>query len=194
MKTLQFLIILFSFSICYAQSPKQSLPDSVYSQMMWIAKGEIVINDTLFKFDANTAYYIVVKITNNLTKETKEICTLYPYLEQAIILDSKVCSKGYDREYTFFSEKSLEIVGFYDYEYEQFHECTKTLNADSLYSEALNDYMAFANNYSGKCQIYIAHLLFNHGFMSFAGSLAGHLNVLDNRQKKDIINSFIKNH
>lgn len=192
MKILILFIILYSFTFCHAQQPKQNLSDSVYNEMIWFAKGEVVINDTIFKIDSNSSYYVVATITNKLTNETKDICTLYEKLQYAITIDSSVCQKKCNRKFSLSSKKSLEIIGFDDYKYEKFTKCTKELNADSLYQKALNHPIEFANKYSGECQQYIAHLLFNHGVMSSPSSLSGHIYVLGKADKKELINSMLK--
>ena len=185
---LSIFVITFNFS----QLPDQELPDSVYNEMIWFAKGEIVKNDTIFKVGSNSNFYVVINVTNRSTNETKEICTLYKNLDYAIRLDSNVSINEESRDYSILSDKALEVLGFYDYEYGELSKCTKNINVDSLYSYAINSPYEFANKYSGKCKKYIAHLFFNNGIMSSIGSLTDSLSVMGkNFNKQELLKEYL---
>lgn len=191
MKKIFFIsLIMVLTSLCFAQLPGQNLSDSVYNKIYELAKGEIKINDTIYFIDIGNIY-VVATIFDDLDKKNKEICLTYNKLRYAIKLDPLVKINWEKKIFHFKSKQALSFIKFNDYEYRYFDICLKDVEAEELYNLAITEPDEFANTYNGICQKYIAHILFNKGYISSSSSLSGHIFVFNTTNVDTIFSKLI---
>lgn len=146
--------------------------EQVYYQMYKHASGEIIKNDTIFRFISTAPYYVVVNVTDLKTGFTKEICTEYPCIESAIKKDSNnSIINELKRDFNFFSDSALNNIGFFDWSINDMDSCLQDITVEVLMRDWENDPINFHNKYSGECQKYYAFLLYKNGIMSKRGCI-----------------------
>lgn len=193
MKEMKKSILIISYLLVsitlFPQNYKQNLPDSVYNNLIKVARGKIIIGDTTYHVNTTISFYVVATIKNEKNNKVKEICTPYSNLIAALNKDTNAIVNWNQRRFNFFSKKALNFIGFDNYNCKKEKKIASSLYADSLYKEAIKSPINFSNKYSGENQRYIAHFLFNHGILCFRGDLVGNLNVVP----KEYIEKYIRN-
>ena len=184
------VIIILSVIICnnlFGQK-EQIVSDSILNQMFKHASGKFMRGDTVFQI--YYSYYVVVEITNQNTKEIKEICVNYRFLEGAIDIDSTALVQADKRKFKFYSDKALQNIDFYDYNLTEYKKCTDSVEVVDLLELWNSNPIEFLNLYKwDNCQKYVAHKLFKAGHLTGNGGLIGSLYIvtpeeIDEQKKK----------
>ncbi len=141
------------------------------------ASGKFMRGDTVCQI--YYSYYVVAEITNQNTKEIKEICVNYQFLEGAIDIDSTVTVETDNRKFKFYSKKALQNIGFHNYNLNEYKKCTDSIEVFDLLDIWNNKPEEFMNLYrfENHCQKYVAHKLFKAGHMTGNGGLIGSLYI-----------------
>ena len=132
-------------------------------------------------------YYLVIKVKNKNTNETKELCTEAPFLSGAIereynydysLADSIAISQK-DRYFEFVNESALWNIDFELYNAKELQNYKNTINLEAYLDKILNGDLKSKNFRTGeharKYQRMFAHLLFNEGIMTRRGCIAGNI-------------------
>lgn len=197
-------IVLFLFS---------TTPSSVKHSTSPIVKREFTKADSLFVFNPKISLklkramqdsamangstapnFIVILATDQATNQTKEICTVTPFVQGALdrnnlkksdaIKNNRLC----ERHYYLNTKKALENIAFNSYNYTDLlrygqNPLIRRLVANVSKSTTTQDYNFQGTN---KEQCMFAHILFNNGIMSTQGCIAGNLMTLNNAKRANL--------
>ena len=118
--------------------------------------------------------YVVIKVKNLKTGETKEICTTPNLISGALMREpGKIreiwldCNKYPKRYFEFRNDSALWNISFNDYSAERLVAFSKKINIDSIV-RLIKRGQDISVNF-GRNEKYFAHLMFNRGIITTSG-------------------------
>lgn len=132
--------------------------------------------DVAYLYDSTAPYYVVVTIKNKNTGETKDVCTVAPFLRGALEWEHGTefnMDSISTRYFELSNKKSLDNIGFSDYSIADLELYRESLDVDSLV-KVLREKKHFEKYFEQEAcargeQEMFAHVMFDYGIMTRLG-------------------------
>jgi hypothetical protein len=124
--------------------------------------------------------YIVVRVKNSKTGETKEICTEAPFIQGAMLRETGKwtidCNNYKTRYFEFSKDSALWNISFDRYSKDELDKYAKRINVAKIIGQIKSGKLT-EKTFTGdqKEQVMFAHLMFNNGVLMTRGCLAGNI-------------------
>lgn len=116
-------------------------------------------------------HFVVVKVKNKKTGETKDICVTPNLIAGALYKEDGLFHLGLEEEYSkgyfeFSKDSALWNIGFNEYSLTTLDSLRNKLNIDSIVREIRTRKMTGLEIVNAQQRRYLAHILFDHGVIT----------------------------